>query len=166
MSLQAKAQTTECVPPAQSTGQGLKQLILVAFYALTKYLPRKLPENGTEFEAMKAKLVNYYGLEDTADSWATVAGQITSTPPTSMRKSYGDLVNAAKRKKVNLIAQNQKILAYSVLEGKLEAAMMELTQHERAAEKARASLQNGAHNNAPEVPVVQSSQAGVVSDAH
>lgn len=168
MSSQAKDQTIECAATVQPTELNLREKIWWLLHHLTKYLPRKLPETSQEFENLKAKLVKYYGLEDSADNWATVAGQITSAPPTSMRKSYGDLANAARRKKVNLIAQNQKILAYAVLEGKLEKAAMELVQYEKLKSQAQANqqVQGGAHNLPEPVQPLQTDEGAVVQPSH
>lgn len=152
---------TECVKGAVSMLKNWMKAIPEAYYLVTARIPRKLPETSTEFEAMKAILTKYYGLEDSADTWATVSGQITSAPVTSMRKSYKDLVNSAKRKRVNLIAQNQKLLAYGVLEGKLEQAMMELTQHERF-RQAEPEVQVGTPDTQGVLPGLQDPEGGVV----
>lgn len=99
---------TGCVQTAQAI---IKKRLFIAFHASTQWYPRLLPRTELEFERLQQVLVQCYGLDDHPDTWQMVAGQITSTPASSVRKSYRVMANAAKRLKINLIAHNQKIFA-------------------------------------------------------
>ncbi len=95
---------TECAPPVESRPQvktamlmHIKRLYdqtLKAYYYLTIYLPRPLPRTVDQFMTLKEVMVKYYGTEDNPAVWFTVCGQITATPPTTMRKAYIHFVNA------------------------------------------------------------------------
>lgn len=81
------------------------------FYLLTAYLPRRLPTTPEQYERFKNVLIGCYGVPDTDISWITVAGQITSTPATQIRKSWGSIANAAKRVRINTLANAQSLEA-------------------------------------------------------
>lgn len=94
--------------------------MLTAWYRLTAYVPRRLPTSHQELDNFRTIAQEYYGLECTSDQWITVCGQITSTPASSLRKSYGSIINAAKRLNINRVAHEQKLVAADRLKAKLE----------------------------------------------
>lgn len=122
-----KATLNECVSAVGS----IKTFSIKVYYHLTAYVPRKLPTDQAEIVAFKETLQLYFGLDDRHDVWLTVYGQITSTPATKLRKSYGEIANAARRHSViNPLAQNQKIATIKALEGMLKEKLEEQTEHE------------------------------------
>ena len=105
-------------------------MIKQIYYQLTAYIPRPIPTTVEEYEEMKEIFMRYYGLENSAPIWATVAGQICSTPATNLRKSYGSIVNAAKRLAINKLANDQKMLAIEGLQNMLKAKMEQVAKEQ------------------------------------
>lgn len=97
------------------------------YYILTKYLPRPLPQSELEFSKLKELFTTVYGLEDHPQVWYTVASQLTAGPPTSLYRSYGNMVNVAKRLKVAALAQIEKQYASQDLERRLKEEAERLT---------------------------------------
>lgn len=124
---------SECVTTARNT---ITTRVLKVYHMVTAYLPRKMPTTYKEFDDLKHILTQYYGLKDEPAVWATVAGQVTSTKPTSLRKPYIFIANAARRLEVNRIAQEHKEFAFRQLQSKLKAleekAKQEQTEDEGA----------------------------------
>lgn len=113
---------TACVTTAQNMPQALVTQCLGTYFRLTGSLPRKLPTTTEEYLKLRERLVLYFGLDDGDPAvWATVSGQITSTPATSMYKSYRAMANAGLRLKVNLVAHNEKVIAVNAIRAKLES---------------------------------------------
>ncbi|HRH25105.1 MAG TPA: hypothetical protein PLQ20_02080 [Candidatus Paceibacterota bacterium] len=102
------------------------------FYTLTAHYPRVLPSTEDEYKKMKHILNAYFEVPDDAKYWATIAGQITGTTPTKMRRTYKSLSNVAKRMDVNKLAQDHKLIAYEQLEAKLKAHIEEEQKKEQA----------------------------------
>lgn len=96
------------------------------YYYLTKYLPRPLPRTDEEFKALKQTLIQYYGLEDHPKYWYTALSQLMAGPPTSLHRSYGHMVNAAKKLEVAAIVQTERQLATNELKARLETHMREM----------------------------------------
>lgn len=96
------------------------------YYRLTKYIPRKLPITDDEFKELKAIFVSVYGLEDHPKVWYTVASQLVAGPPTSLYRSYGNIVNAAKKLNIAALAQLQRELAGEELQAKLREKTLEM----------------------------------------
>lgn len=117
-------------------------MIKELYYYLTAYIPRQLPTSVEEYEEMKDIFMRYYGLENNAQIWATVAGQICSTPANSLRKSYGSIVNAAKRLHINKIANEQKMLAIEELQNILKQKMEAMAEAEKKDEVRDYSVDN------------------------
>lgn len=105
-------QTTECATVAEGFMQVrismLTKFIGKLYYNLTIHLPRRLPTTEAQLLNLREILINYYDLEDKVEVWYTVASQISATKPTSIRKPYSHLVNAATRLKTNTLAQRLK----------------------------------------------------------
>lgn len=115
------------------------------YYFLTGYLPRRLPSTKDELDALRCTLQLYYGLGDSLDEWICVLGHLQATPARSLRNSYINLVNPAKRLRVNKLAQDEKMLAIGAnqkileekLKAKLEQVASELPSNEEAEESPR-----------------------------
>lgn len=134
------------------------------YFQVTAWLPRRLPMNETEFDLMKYRFIQYFGLLDDPNTWMTVGGQITSTKPTSIRKSYGAMVNAAKRHMyVNPVAHHQKILAGKELERRIRALQEQVDAKEK---EGRTTLQGGSPDLQRGLQAVPSIEEGVVPGAH
>lgn len=101
-------QITTSATNAADTPPAFLNFIFKAYYHLTAYLPRPLPKNTEDLLRLKVTMTNSYGLKDSPEVWYTIASQISSTPSTKIRKSYGSMVNAAKRLDINKVAQGLK----------------------------------------------------------
>lgn len=123
-----------------------KLSISKTYYLLTAHIPRKLPTNEVEFEALKKLFIKVYSLEDALPVWITVAGQITSTPAHKIRKSHASIVNAAKRLRINAIAHNQKMLAMTELENRLRIASEKLVDELKNSNPTDPDLPAGSSN--------------------
>lgn len=106
----------------------VKFKLLQAYFFLTSSYPRLLPRNETEFDNLKRVLHKYYSLEDDPTTWITVSGQITGVPPTSVRKSYGSLANAARRLRINQVAHQKKLVEIEKIELRLKEATEKLAK--------------------------------------
>lgn len=137
--------------------------LLTLWFWITAYVPRPLPTNHDEYLRFKQTLHHYFGLDDNDHVWITVASQIHANPPTSLYRSYGKIANAAKRLKVNAIAQDQKLLALENLHTKLETKAKEIA--EKAEVDGATELTNvpeGPFHSEGDVPSLQSLEEGVV----
>lgn len=108
-----------------------------AYYQLTAYIPRKLPGNEAEYLKMKHVMVDAYAVTDEAQSWATIAGHITSTPTNQLRRPWGWLANTAKRLHVNALAQSHRQKAVEENNAKLEKLFKVEADRIAAEEKAK-----------------------------
>ncbi len=97
------------------------------YYKLTKYIPRKVPKTKEEFDEMKKIFTAYYGLEDHPKYWYTVATQLVAGDPTSLRRSYGKMVNAAHKLNIAALAQELKGLASEEFKVRLEEKAKEVS---------------------------------------
>jgi hypothetical protein len=95
------------------------------YYHFTAYVPRKLPRTEEEYEALCQVLFEQYGIPDSAEVRATIAGQVTSVPGQSIRKPYGHIANFCKRLAMNELAQGQKKKAMDELKKKWALKMEE-----------------------------------------
>jgi len=93
--------------------------LLKTYFKLTAYLPRKLPTTPEEYARFKHMLLKYYDVADEPKTWATVAGQVTSTPHYSIRKSFGVIANTVKRLEINALAQQDRVLAFEAINARL-----------------------------------------------
>lgn len=75
------------------------------FYMLTAYLPRNLPDSPEKYSRFKAIMVHAYGVEDTAQAWTIIAGQMTAHNPQKKRAAWGSIANAAKHMKIVQISR-------------------------------------------------------------
>lgn len=89
------------------------------WYKVTAKYPRPLPRSDEEFKQMKEILIQAYGLEDHPSVWYTVASQLVSGPPTSLRRSYENIANAAKKLNIAALAQEQRTIAMQELDDRL-----------------------------------------------
>ncbi len=105
--------------------EGVWEAILIDYYYLTAYVPRRIPRTLEEFMELKRILITYYGLEDRPDVWFTVCGQMTSTKATSIRKPYSDYVHSALRLETNRLARDAKIYFNNLNEERIK----ELTEN-------------------------------------
>lgn len=107
-----------------------------AYYILTAYLPRRLPETNAQYERFLDVLKHAYDVRDEPMAWATVGGQIKSTEARRIRKPWGHIANAAKRLHINAVAHNLQIMAQNQLDAKLkEAAEREVERLKLEAEQ-------------------------------
>lgn len=114
------------------------------YYTLTAYVPRKLPTNQSEYEHFQNVLVVVYGVPDEPQVWTLVPGFICSTPATSIRASWGGIANAAKRLRINNMAQGYRKAALEALNAKLLAAIEkqnELMKSEASNDKETSQVQ-------------------------
>lgn len=102
------------------------------YYKLTASIPRPLPRSEDEFLILKEIFKTHFHLKDEPAVWATVCGQLTSVPPTKLKKSYRSTVNAAKRLEINYIIQKQKLQAINDL-------TLQIKQDEQAKAKVQTS---------------------------
>lgn len=72
---------------------------------------------------MKKVLVEVYGVPNESPEMIMVMGQIVSLPASKIRKSWGELANAAKRLAINNIAMGYKNQEMQALNNKLQAAV-------------------------------------------
>lgn len=121
------------------------------YWFASQALPRKLPETKEELDQLKSILTQFFGLEDEPAVWATVCGQITSTEATSVRKSYRSMVNAAKRLRINLIANNEKVIAYAALKRRLEETTLKVVNELKKEEENGAVVPGGTSGISGEV---------------
>ena len=100
------------------------------YYKLTANWQRKLPTSIDELFELKLILQTYYGLGNSFEEWVTVLGHIQGTRGDSLTNSYANLVNPAKRLKVNKMVQDEKILSIQenqkILEKKLKEKLEQL----------------------------------------
>lgn len=80
-----------------------------AYYILTAYVPRKLPTTEEGFNHLKKVVVEAYGVRDDVREMTVLVGQITSTHPNKIRRSYGHMANACKRLTMNALARCYQI---------------------------------------------------------
>lgn len=137
--------------------------VLIVWYWLTAYVPRPLPTDHDEYLSFKQALHHYFGLDDNDHVWMTVASQIHSNPPTSLYRSYGKIANAAKRLKVNAIAQDQKLLALSNLETKLREKAEKLSKEAEVDGTTKLTdVLEGTFHSGGEVPSLPELKEGMV----
>lgn len=138
--------------------------IFKTWFWLTAYIPRPLPTNEEEYLNFQQDLIQYFGLEDNDHVWITVASQIHATPPTSLYRSYGKIANAAKRLKVNAIAQDQKLLAVGNLEHKLKLKLEDMAKKAEGdgGSAESADVLERAYHSEGDVPSLQSFKEGMV----
>lgn len=123
----------ECVVIAGKTKKQERLSVLSfakIYYQLTQDIPRPLPQTKEELESLKLILVHAFGLEDKPENWYRVSSELQATAPTSTHKSYRKLVNVARRIRSNEIAQNEKIIAGTAINAKLEATIKRLADEE------------------------------------
>jgi hypothetical protein len=109
---------------------------------------------------MKDALVAYFGVESNPATWATIAGQITSTQANKTRRSWAAMANAAKRLSINSLAKNERTAAMEEFSNQLKAAAEKESARIQAEED-----QKEVHDESPtEVPTPVQID-GVVSDA-
>lgn len=99
-------------------------MFLKLYYYLTRYWPRRMPRTDEDMKKLTQVLKKYYGLDDDPAKLSMIAGQIGAMPASSMRKSYGALVNSALRLDVNLAAYNLKREAQRDIDEKLKSLMV------------------------------------------
>lgn len=90
------------------------------YYLLTAYVPRTLPKTQEDFEKMREIMVQHYGLEDDPKITYTLASQLMSGEPHSLRRSYGSMANAAKKLNIAKMVQDLKSLAIKEEQAKLK----------------------------------------------
>lgn len=112
------------------------------YYLLTAYFPRPLPRTSEEFIRIKEIFIQYYGLEDKPDIWLTVIGHMTSVPTSRLRKSYGNIVNAAKRLRINASLQKEKQVYIKELTDRLEVLAKQVSDEYREEEQRNSSNDN------------------------
>lgn len=105
--------------------QTIKKLSRLIKRFFIELRPITLPRTEAEFLKLKQTLIDLYDLEDSPEIWHTVCGAITSTPAWRLKKPILDIVNPAKRLKVNKVAHDQKMLAYEQVELKLKEKLAE-----------------------------------------
>lgn len=126
-------QATECAPLADITEPPTTLPLMVSiskwfkklYYVLTIHMPRPLPRTLQEFMDLKSVLVDCYGLEDRPDVWFTVAGQISSTEATKVKKSYACYRNVGLRLETNRLVRDAKIYFNNLNEERIK----ELTEN-------------------------------------
>jgi hypothetical protein len=126
--------------------QKIKHFFFKAFYQLTAYVPRRLPETEGQWDNIRKVLGAYYGVPDTLEVWITVAGQIGATPTSQIRRSYAFLANCAKRLGTNKVIHEEKLKMIKVLKDRLETVAKE--------EKAKGEV------SAEERPVLEAMMTG------
>lgn len=112
------------------------------YYHLTAYVPRKLPTTEAELLAMVEILKSAYGVKDEPQTYAMLAGCITSTPNHSIRRSYGYIVNSIHRLRINALAQSYRIAAIEELKYKVEQAVKQEVERMTEVDQ-KAGLENG-----------------------
>lgn len=109
------------------------------WYLLTGWFPRRMPQSEADFLVMRSVLIEIFGVKDEPATWATISGQIGSSAPTTIRKPYNDLANAAKRLRINAIAQSFKMKAVKELEQQLAERALKEAESIKAEEDAKAA---------------------------
>lgn len=146
-----KDQTTEC---ATGVGYGLKDMIARLWFQATALYPRRLPVNEKQIQDLKQVLTQHFGLKDDPRTWATVFGQMTSVPPTSIRKPYAHYVNVGKRLYINETIQGFKMLEIGKLQSMLEEKLREAANDKQMPE--------GPHDHQGELPSLSPLEEGMV----
>ncbi len=113
--------------------QGLVSLKKL-WYKLTAYIPRRLPLTEKEYDDFVYIVTNYYGLVLDSTVLLTVIGQMTARPASSLRFSYGSVVNAGKRMHINKALQAKKVIEIAKLQAILDKEVERLSKELEAAE--------------------------------
>lgn len=137
----------------------IKHLIGKAFYFLSQSIPRRMPGNDQDFEHMKFVLRNYFGLEDTSETWLIVYGQLLSSPVVTGRFTYKKLATAGHRLRLNKFINDKKGLEIEKLKSRLEALVEKINEDQP-------TLPERAHDLQGEVQSLHGAQEGVVFDAN
>lgn len=102
----------------------MRHNLLKAWYQLTKYWPRPIPETKEDFEKLKNILQLYFGTADASVAWITVASEIQNTRSKFLRKPLYLYANVARKIEINGMCENEKRF-----EGrKLQARLKELSE--------------------------------------
>lgn len=123
---------SQLVTACAAIAQRYLQPVFKLYWMLTGWIPRRLPESLEEYDQMKAVLLNYFGLEDRSDVWATIAGQICGTPVTKMHRSYRSLAIAGKRLQINAVAHSEKIARYAEIQAKINEKSLKVVDEPNA----------------------------------
>ena len=102
------------------------------YYRLTAYWPRPLPTSPREFKHLLHVLHHYYDVPREPQALAVIAGVICSTQPTQVTKAWGHIANAAKRLKINKLANDLKLEAIAALESRLAELAKTQSESEQA----------------------------------
>src|SRR5690349_1330197 len=94
-----------------------------AWYVLTCYIPRRLPENQLQYDYFYKVCLEAYEVIDSPQARATIASQVGAVPGYRLRKAWGHIANQAKRLTINKIAQENKQAAIIQLQKELEEHM-------------------------------------------
>lgn len=97
-----------------------------AYYLATAHLPRRLPSTMEDYMRIKHVFLEYYKVPDSPISWATVAGQVSSTPAHKIRKPWAHMANAAKRMSINNLSQQIRARAHDELQVLMDQATQKL----------------------------------------
>src|SRR6267154_557410 len=101
-----------------------------AYYKLTAWYPRRLPNTPEKALALKDLLQKNFDLPDRPDVWLTVYGQMTSVAPSKIRISYQRLVNAGLRLDINGVVHFQKQVENERLMAKLQSQIEKINNEE------------------------------------
>lgn len=83
-----------------------------------------MPTTTEEIDKLKEILTKYYGVPDSAESWATILGHMCALPAKQIKMPYAHLANPAKRLVINGKLHEQKLVYYDKI----------LKKHEKPAE--------------------------------
>lgn len=103
----------------------MKTFFITLYYKFTAYVPRRLPTDEAQWDSLRHVLRTYYGVPNTLEVWITVAGQITGTPTSRIRRSYGFLANTGKRLGINKVIHEEKQKMMKVYNDRLETLVKE-----------------------------------------
>jgi hypothetical protein len=98
----------------------IAEILITIYYQFTKFYPRRIPITNHQYYQMKTALISL-GVEDTPENWYTIASHIQSINILKIRVKYSELVNVIIRFKTNKLAQEQKKIAGTLINAKLEA---------------------------------------------
>lgn len=93
------------------------------WYRATAWVPRRLPENDEAFYELIWVMTNVFDIPAEPDVRITIVGQVTSTQPNKMYRSYLSIANAAKRMNVNRVARKYNEIQMDILKERLAAAI-------------------------------------------
>ena len=100
------------------------------WYRLTAWYPRKLPRTATQYAGLKDVLRQAFGLRDEPATWATAAGQVSSTQANKARRPLTHIVNAVRRIDTNKCAAEDRQRAMDQLRRLMARAAKDFADHE------------------------------------